>query len=387
MRADRRDLLILGTLPPPLHGASLYFRNLAESELLHRAFRVRFLDLNLKNRLNTYQRVTAAKALRTARCLAAFLGILASKRVDLVYAQVAFPKVPFLKDSLFVLGARLFRKRIVGAVVGRGLGKHYEAASRPLRAYYRWIGGLYTGFVSPGGAMSREDFRGIIPPERVVGVPFGIDPGAGGSVPPERDEKPRRVVFMSHFIRSKGVFDALRAVRAVCRERPDAEFKFAGEWQTEAERREAEEILRRDGVEDRVEFTGLVEGEKKRALLAGSQIFILPTYYEYEGLPLALLEAMSYGLCIVATDHAAIGEVVKEGRNGYYCVQRDPADLGRKILAAMNDEGATRAMRRTNREDFESFYTLSAYLERLIPVLDKFAASPDRQAARGGAGR
>jgi glycosyltransferase involved in cell wall biosynthesis len=371
MRDNRRDLLILGTLPPPLHGASLYFQNLAESDVLHRAYRVRFLNLDLKNRLNTYQRFTAAKALRTARCLAAYLGILARNKVDLVYAQIAFPKVPFIKDSLFALAARLFRTRIVGAVVGQGLRANYEAASRLMKGYYRWIGGLYTAFISPGWTMSRNDFRGIIPPDRVDGVPFGIVPAFPGPSRPEPDEKARRVVFMSHFLRSKGVFDALRAVKAVCRKHPDAEFKFAGEWQTESDRREAEEILRVDGVADRVEFVGLVEGREKRALLSGAQIFILPTYYEYEGLPLALLEAMSYGHCLVTTDHAAIGEAVKEGRNGYLCEKRNPADLARKILTAMDDEATTFAMRRTNWEDFGKYYTLPRYIERLIAALDR----------------
>ena len=47
-----------------------------------------------------------------------------------------------------------------------------------------------------------------------------------------------------------------------------------------------------------------------------SDVLILPSYNE--GLPMAILEAMSYGLAIVSTDVGSINEAVNNGLNGMY---------------------------------------------------------------------
>ncbi len=371
MSKNKRAILILGTLPPPLHGASVYFQNLIGSELLHRTYRVHFLDLNLKNRLDTYQRFTVLKALRALKSLAAYLAILSRNSIDLVYAQIAFPRFPFIKDSLFVIVARLFRKRIIGSVVGLGLRMNYDAGSRLMKHYYRWIGGMYTALISPGLRMSQSDFKGIIPPEIIEAIPFGIEHVPGGERKVEREEAVRRVIFMGNFIRSKGIFDALHAIKYVCRTYPDMEFIFAGEWLSEMDEREATKIINEDDIGRYLKFVGVIEGRKKRDLMSSSQVFVLPTYYEYEGLPLALLEAMSYGHCIVTTDHAAISDVVKDGRNGYVCEKKNPADLGQKILRAIEDRDATYIIRKNNIDHFRQYYTLQKYMEKLIDVFNK----------------
>lgn len=61
-------------------------------------------------------------------------------------------------------------------------------------------------------------------------------------------------------------------------------------------------------------YEGVVAGEKKNELLKKCQIFILPSLYE--GLPMSLLESMSFGLVPVVTDVGSIGEYVKDHENG-----------------------------------------------------------------------
>lgn len=56
---------------------------------------------------------------------------------------------------------------------------------------------------------------------------------------------------------------------------------------------------------------------------------VLTTHYE--GLPLAIIEAMCAGLPILASDVGGVNELVEEGVNGYLLLPKDPAYLQAKL--------------------------------------------------------
>lgn len=64
-----------------------------------------------------------------------------------------------------------------------------------------------------------------------------------------------------------------------------------------------------------ISFEGWVDGEKKDHLISDCDIFILPSHYE--GLPMAILEAMSAGKPIISTSVGGIPSVVHEQHNGW----------------------------------------------------------------------
>lgn len=74
-------------------------------------------------------------------------------------------------------------------------------------------------------------------------------------------------------------------------------------------------LIEKYGIEDIVSFEGWVFGEKKLKLLNLADAYILPSYKE--GLPISILEAMSYSLPIISTTVGGIPEIVKNGENGF----------------------------------------------------------------------
>ncbi len=71
-------------------------------------------------------------------------------------------------------------------------------------------------------------------------------------------------------------------------------------------------------------------------------VFVLTSLWE--GLPLVLLEAMHFAKPIVAYDVCGVGEVVKDGVNGFLVRPKDVEDLSSKIELLLNDEALRRRM-------------------------------------------
>ena len=95
---------------------------------------------------------------------------------------------------------------------------------------------------------------------------------------------------------------------------------------------EVEHVLKRIReykLEEMVEYVGWVTGEKKIELLNNADVYVLPSYSE--GLPISILEAMSYKLPIISTNIGGIPEVVFNAQNGYLITPGDQPALKRCI--------------------------------------------------------
>jgi glycosyltransferase involved in cell wall biosynthesis len=119
----------------------------------------------------------------------------------------------------------------------------------------------------------------------------------------------------------------------------------------------AEPTLRRQvidaGLQDRVEFLGLVEHVRLPALLRRAELFVLPSHRE--GLPLALLEAMACGRPVVATSVGGIPDLVQHGVNGWLVPPSQPAELADTLVRALGDRALLANCARAARLTAETF--------------------------------
>jgi len=82
-------------------------------------------------------------------------------------------------------------------------------------------------------------------------------------------------------------------------------------------------------IEEIVKYIGWVSGTKKDRLLANADVYLLPSYNE--GLPISILEAMSYKKPIISTDVGGISTIVKNGFNGFLIEAGDKEALFTKM--------------------------------------------------------
>lgn len=161
------------------------------------------------------------------------------------------------------------------------------------------------------------------------------------SIPEEKVEwrEPIQVLFLGVLIKRKGVVDLLHAIKILKDSRMVKSVNFVIAGSGEEEEALKEECSRL-GLDEIVKFVGWTVGEKKKKLLKESQILVLPSYNE--GLPIAILEAISYGLPVVSTDVGDISSAVYNGKNGYLFNPGDVEKLSENLAMIINDEDTYR---------------------------------------------
>jgi glycosyltransferase involved in cell wall biosynthesis len=193
-----------------------------------------------------------------------------------------------------------------------------------------------------------DRYRGIYPElaDRVAFVPTWVDtdvfnPAASGAQrAAERSERRARLgldpgsrilVFVGRLDRQK---DPLLLVEAFAQLASDPGLHLAiigdGALRVDVERRIAER-----GLAGRISLLGAMGGVAIAQWLRAADLFLLTS--AYEGMPIAVLEALACGLPVVSTDVGEIRRVVAEGRTGRIASERSAGALAAAVVATLRE--------------------------------------------------
>ena len=102
-------------------------------------------------------------------------------------------------------------------------------------------------------------------------------------------------------------------------------------------------------------------GFREGQALATGDVFLLPSFAE--GLPLALLEAMSFGLACVVSPVGGVPDVVVDGENGLFVTPGDAGSILKGILSVLGDAALRRRLGENARLTVREGYSLSVVVE------------------------
>ena len=170
------------------------------------------------------------------------------------------------------------------------------------------------------------------------------------------------VLFMSRFVRDKGLYIAAKVARLL-RDSGNSNwlFTFAGDG---IEMEGLKAYLLKHRLEDIVNLTGYVVGKEKEKLLFLSDILLFPTHYG-EGCPVTILEAMGSGQVIISTPVGGIPEIVEDGVNGFLHDSDDPLIFFNSVKRLMEDRELLIKMQKRNRRKAENNYEASIVAKKI----------------------
>ncbi len=186
----------------------------------------------------------------------------------------------------------------------------------------------------------------------------------------------RIVLYAGRLSPEKGVAYVLRAFPEVIAACPDARLVLVGDG---PQRTELTGLARTLGVEGAVLFAGMQPHESVIRYMRAADLFVFPSLREVFGI--ALLEAMSCGLPVVASNVMGIPSIVEDPANGRLVPPGDAAALANRITGYLRAPAERAALAGRNMSKAAE-YAIPRIVDRLLAVWDQAAAA--RRTRRSG---
>jgi glycosyltransferase involved in cell wall biosynthesis len=231
------------------------------------------------------------------------------------------------------------------------------------QAVYRGAAGIFTMSEFVKGSLVRD--YGVDPGRvHVVGAGPNVEP-AGAGVPSARE---KAILFVGRNFLPKGGAAMVQAFRRVRVAHPDAQLWIVSQTAP-------------PDLPDGAEHLGLLGPERLAALYGRASLFALPTLREAFGL--AFLEAMAFGLPVVAPRLEAIPEIVSDGETGILVPPGDVEALAGAIRELLDDSVRARLMGAAARARVAERFGWDRAVARMLAVMrrPRLAATTDVQAS------
>lgn len=232
---------------------------------------------------------------------ASFVRNLIRFRPDVVHLHTC-TEGSFIRKAILLSISRLAGVPVVLHMHDSRIQDYYEGSPPLLRMLIRASLSRADAVVALGDSWAAR-LQELAPQARIVSVPNGVrlgrqvrQPGPGEAV---------HVVFLGRIGEWKGTFRLLEAWARLGN--PAATLTIAGDGEVEEARRLVEEL----GLQGQVEVSDWLSPDAVGDLLDRSQVLVLPS--RNEGQPMAVLEAMARGLCIVASEAGGLADMIGGG--------------------------------------------------------------------------
>jgi glycosyltransferase involved in cell wall biosynthesis len=234
--------------------------------------------------------------------------LISNWKIKLIHIHGASYGSFYRKFIIFAISKFVFRKKIIYHIHGGGFKEFYNTRDVISKCMIKTLL-ANTDIVICLSQSWYEYFRKNFKTKSLAILPNIIDY-------PEIVQNTKKTssinfLFFGLICKAKGTFDLINVIaknKESYRGRVKLIIGGNGEIQ------ELMTLINNNHIEDIVEFLGWVDSNKKVAVLNNTDVLILPSYNE--GLPISILEAMSYGKAVIATRVGGIPEIVKQNMNG-----------------------------------------------------------------------
>lgn len=289
-------------------------------------------------------------------CILKMLYYFLFRNIDIVHIHSA-SYGSFFRKSILTILSKIFRKKVI-LHIHSGEFERFRKKFNFYKLIDRVLNIADTLIVL--SLNWRDYFVQIVDPTKVVILNNLITPPI--QIPLENKPiSPINILFLGVITETKGIFDLMSALVENKKFLIGRIRVFIG---GSGKSEKLIEIIKENKLNEMVQYEGWVDGKAKSRLLNKSNILILPSYFE--GLPISILEGMSYGMPIIATKVGGIPSIVKNGHNGLLITPGSKKEIFESILYFINNKDQIQIMGNNSLNIIQEFYP-----DAVIPTLNK----------------
>lgn len=358
-----KNLLFIGAFPPPYHGANIDNMNLVAH---WNSSNIKLSVLDISNHDKTFfefgGKITKGNVLATLKGLKKLLFSLKSWNYDYVLFHLSQGILGIFKESLFIYIIKIFTKsKIICRFPGGDFLRFYTNIGFMKKVFVRQVLKMIDLILTEGDIVNSQfcKINNIINVKSAhIGIPdHGI---INYKIPGERFE----ILYICYHCKKKGFWDVLHTIPSIIEKNPDIFFNFVGELVFRKNEKEViNKFISNNSLNNHIKFYGVKINDEKILLFRKASIQILPSYSE--GLPTSIVEGLSFGLPIVASNVGVIPEVIKDGVNGFLINPGDRKKLREIILRLSRDPLLVDRISKTNRKYFLEEFTIDQFCMRI----------------------
>jgi glycosyltransferase involved in cell wall biosynthesis len=367
-------VILVGQTPPPVGGQAMVIENILAGSYENTT--IHHVRLSFSASMSEIGRPSLSKVWHLVQVILRIAYLRARTGAETLYYPPANPDpFPMYRDFAILLATRwMFRTTIFHFHAG-GISEVYSSLprwQRPIfrRAYWGACVGIRTAELAPPdprqlhAAHDRVVLNGIA--DVAAGVPVAVD----------RFTSAPTILYIGMLRRTKGVGELLKAI-AILRGRQAPHFfvNLVGEFESAGYRREIEARIEADDLQTTVTVSGVLTGHEKAKAFAEASILCFPTYVRSETSGVVLVEAMQFGMPIVATEWSGVRSLVRDGENGLLVQPRDAEGLADALEKLLADPDLREELGANGRRMYEEDYRITTFHSRMQEVFDLAARS------------
>ena len=331
-------------------------------------FQCDYINLSTSTQLSEMGRGGYRKFFVFLKLYSRVLSAVIKNRYDLCYLTINSKGAGYYKELVIVFILKLFGRKIVYHYHNKGVAERQDHTVQNLLNRFQFKNSKVI-LLSP---RLYNDVAKYLPRDRVYycanGIPGGCDTPLA-TLNLERESKAiPEILFLSNMMVEKGVFNLLKASKILHDKEVKFKTTFVGDW-IDINETDFNDFVITNGLEKNVFYEGKKFGEEKSAYLKRADIFIHPTLNDC--FPLAVLEAMQYGLPVISAIEGGIPDIVDDGKTGLLTPKNDIDSIVEKITILLNNSELRRSMGAAGLKKFNENYTLHLFEQNIKTVTDK----------------
>lgn len=289
-------------------------------------YEVSIIDLTLKSDTTKVGTISLIKYWEYIHIVFASIFQFIMNKNTTVYLTTAQTKGGFLRDLFFINIATVFNCPIYAQQFGSNFKNFYTSQKAPLQKR------IFTTFnkckkIIVEGNLTKQQFLDLnFTEDKLVVVQNGLpEKSIPLNISPKNHTSgsPFRLLYLSYLIESKGYLDVLHAMDILVNiKKLNVECIFSGKFMLSEDderfstiqeyRNYVDFFITQNNLTKSITFYEGLFGESKKDSFLRANVFILPTYFKFEGQPVSVLEAMAYGCVPIVTEHSMIPDMVDQ---------------------------------------------------------------------------